>query len=98
MLEKVIERKMCELVWQHGGLTYKFTSPGYLGVPDRVVVTPRGAVWFIEVKSEKGRLTKIQKWRKQELEKRNANVRVVQGWEEAKAFVIEVMGDGIQTA
>lgn len=95
MSEKEIERRMCEMVHNRGGLAYKFTSPNSRGVPDRVVITPRGEVWFVELKAASGRLSALQKWRKAELEKRGANVRVIRGWEAAKAFVEEVMGDGV---
>lgn len=95
MLEKEIEQRMCEMIRKRGGLTYKFTSPGNVGVPDRIVITPTGVVWFVELKTESGRLAKIQKYQKGELEKRCANVRVVHGWEDAKEFVNEVMPDGV---
>lgn len=91
MLEREIERRMCELIRKRGGLAYKFTSPGNPGVPDRLIITPAGIVWFVELKAESGRLANIQKWQKSELEKRGANVRVIRGWNEAKAFVNEVM-------
>lgn len=97
MLEKEIERRMCDLVRRRGGLTYKFTSPGNPGVPDRIVITPAGIVWFVELKTEIGRLAKIQQWQKEELEKRGANVRVVRGWDAAKKFVDEVMPNEIRT-
>jgi len=95
MREKEIERRMCELVRKRGGLSYKFTSPNAPGVPDRIVITPEGNVWFVELKTEIGRMANIQKWQKSELEKRNANVRVVRGWEEAKMFIEEVFTGGI---
>jgi len=95
MLEKEIERRMCELVRKRGGLSYKFTSPNAPGVPDRIVITLEGIVWFVELKTEIGRMANIQKWQKSELEKRNANVRIVRGWEEAKMFIEEVFTDGI---
>jgi hypothetical protein len=98
MTEREIERRMCEMVRKRGGLAYKFTSPGSSGVPDRIVISPRGAVWFVELKTVSGRLTRLQDWQKSELEKRGANVRVICGWEAAEAFVNEVMGDGVQTA
>ena len=97
MLEKEIERRMCDLVRRRGGLTYKFTSPGNPGVPDRIVIPPAGIVWFVELKTEIGRLAKIQQWQKEELEKRGANVRVVRGWDAAKKFVDEVMPNEIRT-
>jgi hypothetical protein len=90
MSEKDIERRMCEMVKSRGGLTYKFTSPSNSGVPDRLIVTPAGVVWFVELKTDKGRLSKLQGWHIAELEKRGANVRVVYGIDQARAFVEEV--------
>lgn len=95
MLEKEIERRMCEMIRKRGGLTYKFTSPGNVGVPDRLIITPTGVVWFVELKTETGRLSKIQKWQIRELEKRGANVQVVYGLQGAIDFVNEVMSSGI---
>lgn len=90
MTEKEIERRMCEMVKKRGGLSYKFISPNNPGVPDRIVITPTGVVWFVELKTITGRLAKIQSWQKSELEKRGANVRVIRGWDAAKAFVEEI--------
>lgn len=95
MLEKEIERRMCEMIRKRGGLTYKFTSPGNVGVPDRLVITPTGVVWFVELKTKGGRLANIQKWQICELEKRGANVRVVYGLQGAIDFINEVMPNGI---
>jgi len=95
MLEKEIESKMRELVRKRGGLFYKFVSPGNRGVPDRIVVTPQGVVWFVELKTTTGRLSALQKHHRAELEKRNANVRAISGWDAAKEFIDEVMGNGI---
>lgn len=91
MLEKEIERRMCTLIKNRGGLAYKFTSPNSRGVPDRIIVTPLGSVWFVELKTLTGKLTEIQRKQISELQKRGANVRVVYGWDEAKSFVEEVM-------
>jgi hypothetical protein len=55
------------------------------------VITPDGVVWFVELKTVVGRLTKIQQLQKSELEKRGANVKVIHGWEAAKEFVNEVI-------
>ena len=95
MLEKEIERRMCEMIRKRGGLTYKFTIPGSPGVPDRLIITPAGIVWFVELKTETGRLAKIQRYQKGELEKRGANVRVIRGWDAAKEFVNDVMPNEI---
>ena len=34
-----------------GGLALKFISPGYDGVPDRIVLFPGGRIAFVEVKA-----------------------------------------------
>ena len=94
MTEKEIERRMCDMIKKRGGLTYKFTSPNAPGVPDRIVITAAGIVWFVELKTEFGRMSSIQRYQRGVLEKQGANVRVVKGYEAMKQFVEEVMGDG----
>lgn len=96
MLEKEIERRMTLEIKKRGGLCYKFTSPNNPGVPDRIVITPDGRVIFVELKTEIGRLAKIQRWQVSEMQKRGADVRVVKGWDAVKAFIEEVMPNGIQ--
>ena len=90
--EKEIERRLCETVRKCGGLTYKLIGL-VNGLPDRIVILPDGAVWFVELKTEKGRLSKIQQFQIGELEKRGANVRVIRGLDGAREFIEEVMGD-----
>ena len=38
--ESQIESYMVRKVKEHGGLCFKFVSPGNPGVPDRIVITP----------------------------------------------------------
>ncbi|MDL2252648.1 VRR-NUC domain-containing protein [Ruminococcaceae bacterium OttesenSCG-928-I18] len=91
MLEKDIERRMAKMVKDRGGLCYKFTSPGSPGVPDRIVITPDGRVYFVELKTTIGSAQKIQTWRMEEMRKRGAEVRLLKGLDAVKAFVEEVM-------
>ena len=51
MLEKRIEQRLRDEVKRRGGLALKFVSPGFVGVPDRIVLMPDGNVGFIEVKA-----------------------------------------------
>lgn len=51
MREKKIEAKLTEAVRQRGGLAPKFTSPGFDGMPDRIVLMPGGHMAFVEVKA-----------------------------------------------
>jgi hypothetical protein len=62
MLEKDIERKVCDYAKKRGCLAYKFTSPGKRSVPDRLFITPTGRVFFIEFKREGKKPTDGQ-WR-----------------------------------
>ena len=60
MLEKNIEAHLVKSVRRIGGIAYKFVSPAHRGVADRVVLLPGGAVWFVELKAEGGRLSPLQ--------------------------------------
>ena len=48
MREKVIEHKLLTEVKKIGGLALKFVSPGYDGVPDRIVLLPGGKIGFVD--------------------------------------------------
>lgn len=52
MLEKTIEKKLHTGVkdLKCGALCLKFTSPGYNGVPDRIILLPGAKVIFAETK------------------------------------------------
>jgi len=52
MREKAIEQKFVAAVKAVGGLALKFTSPGFDGVPDRIVLLPGGKMAFVEVKAQ----------------------------------------------
>lgn len=95
MDEKRVERRLVEGVRQAGGLCLKFVSPGKAGVPDRVIITPDGRVVFAEVKTEVGKLSKIQEHVIDELKKRNADVRVLYGLKDVAEFLEELMSDEI---
>lgn len=64
-LEKEIERKLVDLVKKYGGRCEKWVCPGWSGVPDRIIILPRGTVMFVETKRPKGgRYSALQdKWR-----------------------------------
>ena len=51
MKEKLIEQKLVKAVKDMGGIAPKFTSPGFDGVPDRIVLLPGGYMAFVEVKA-----------------------------------------------
>lgn len=51
MREKKTEKKLVQAVKSAGGIAVKFVSPGYDGMPDRLVLLPGGKMGFVEVKS-----------------------------------------------
>ncbi len=91
MKESAIESKLARMVRERGGLCYKFVSPGNPGVPDRIIITPDGRTIYVELKTEIGRLSRIQEWQREEFKKRGVDFRVLKGLEEVKAFMKEVM-------
>lgn len=59
-LEKDIERKIGEFAKKQGCLFYKFTSPARRAVPDRMIITPKGVIGFLEVKAKGKKPTPLQ--------------------------------------
>lgn len=51
MREKSIEHKLVSAVRAKGGIAPKFVSPGFDGMPDRLVLLPDGKCGFVEVKA-----------------------------------------------
>ena len=51
MKEATIERKLVSAAKVRGGICPKWVSPGYDGVPDRIVLLPGGKIGFVEVKA-----------------------------------------------
>ena len=51
MREKQIEQKLVRAVKNMGGIAPKFFSPGFDGMPDRIVLLPGGHFGFVEVKA-----------------------------------------------
>ena len=67
MREKDIEQKLVKAVKQIGGMCLKFTSPGFDGVPDRLVLLPLGRKAFVELKAPGKEPRPLQLRRIQEL-------------------------------
>ena len=49
--EKQIEQSLVNAVKNMGGIAPKFVSPGFDGMPDRIVLLPHGLMAFVEVKA-----------------------------------------------
>lgn len=77
MLEKDIERKLMMRVKSAGGLALKFASPGFVGVPDRVILMPNGKIAFAELKAKGKKPRPIQVRRIEQLRKLGFKVYVI---------------------
>lgn len=87
MREREIEKWIRLRIESMGGKFMKLVSPGNNGMPDRIAVMPGGLAYFVELKTDDGRLSPIQAWQIEQLKKRDARVFVVRGMAEARAFV-----------
>ena len=67
MREKEVEQKLVKTVRKAGGFCIKFTSPGFDGVPDRLVLLPKGRIAFIELKAPGKKPRALQKRRMKQL-------------------------------
>lgn len=94
MLEREIEKRLVDGIRNQGGRAYKFVSPGNDGVPDRIVILPGKAPKFIELKTETGKLSNLQRVQITRLKDLGQDVRVLYGLEDVKEF-LEEMQHGI---
>lgn len=60
MRESELERVLVQEVKKEGGKAYKWISPGNDGVPDRIVFFPGGELYFVELKTDTGRVRPVQ--------------------------------------
>ena len=51
MREKIIEQLLAKAVKSSGSIAPKLVSPGFDGMPDRLVLLPGGKIGFVEVKA-----------------------------------------------
>lgn len=93
MKEKDIERILVTEVKKLGGRAYKWTSPGNDGVPDRIVILPGRPPIFVELKTEIGKLTALQKVQINRLRDLGQDVRVLYGMDDVSRFLMEMGGD-----
>ncbi len=87
MLEKVVEAKVNAYAQSKGFLTYKFTSPARRAVPDRLYISPKGFVFFVEFKREGQKPTPPQLREHHRLLMQNVYVFVIDNVEKGKAMV-----------
>ena len=89
MREKDLEKKFSDKIKAKGGLTRKWSSPSHRGVPDRIVFWPTGAVHFVELKTETGKLSPLQRHEVEVLRAMKASVFVLYGIDDVLRYIME---------
>jgi hypothetical protein len=89
MLEKEIEMQLVRAVRKMGGRAVKFTSPGFDGMPDRLVLLPGGRCGFVEVKAPDKKPRALQRVRHEMLKALGFKAYVL----DAKEQIEEIIND-----
>jgi hypothetical protein len=90
MLERKIEQHFRKLVASMGGIAFKWVSPGYKGVADRIAILPNGVVWLVELKAPKGRLSALQQDFAEKMLARGQNYACLKSIEEVDQWHYEI--------
>ena len=93
MKEKFLEHKLVKAVKALGGIAPKFISPGFDGMPDRIVLLPRGRIAFIEVKAPGCKPRPLQISRHLMLRRLSFQVYILDSTEHITKILKEIWGD-----
>ena len=88
--EKQIEQKLIRAVCRCGGLALKLVSPGFNGVPDRLLLFMEGKVAFCEVKAPGQKPRPLQVHRMEQLRRQGFQVYVVDSEEKIGEVIREI--------
>jgi hypothetical protein len=90
MREKTVERKLVDAVKARGGICPKWVSPGFDGMPDRIVLLPGRHFGFVEVKAPGEKPRPLQLSRHRLLEKLGFHTYVLDGVEQIGGILDEI--------
>lgn len=90
MREKTIEAKLVKDVRSMDGLALKFSSPGFDGVSDRLILLPKGRIAFVELKAPGKMFRPLQVKRKRQLEALGFSVYSIDGVEQIGGILSEI--------
>lgn len=88
--ERYVEKILTDGIRRLGGKAFKFVSPGNNGVPDRLIVMPEGKVCFVELKTETGKLSDVQRMQIRSLQDKGQHVAVLYGVHDVRSFLIDL--------
>lgn len=91
MNEASVEQRLKKKVSEHGGLALKLVSPGFAGVPDRLVLFSGSKVAFVELKAPSKKLRALQRKRKKQLEALGFKVFKIDSYEAVDRMLEELV-------
>ena len=90
MREKHIEKELAARTRAMGGIAPKFTSPGFDGMPDRLVLLPGGRMGFVELKAPGKKPRALQLARHRLFRRLGFKVYVIDGIEQIDGVLEEI--------
>ena len=93
MRERDIERRLAMETLRRGGVALKFVSPGCAGVPDRIVMMPKGKMGFVELKAPHQKPRPLQERRIRQMRAMGFKVFLIDGIEQISRALDEIEED-----
>ena len=90
MKESYIEGQLKLKIEKSGGVCLKFWPISETGFPDRIILLPKGRIYFVETKAPNGIVKKKQSWRHVKLRSLGFDESVLWNILEVNNFVNEV--------
>lgn len=89
--EKVVERKLVELVKINGGMCIKLLCDQLIGLPDRLCLLPNHKMAFVETKTTGQKPRRIQAYTHKKLRALGFRVEVIDSVEGTINFIEDIM-------
>ena len=89
--EKTIEQALTKAVKSYGGIAVKLVSPGFAGMPDRLVLLPGGRLGFVEVKAPGRKPRAIQEVRHKQFRQLGFKVYVLDSKEQIGGIIDDII-------
>lgn len=89
--EKVVERKLVELVKINGGMCIKLLCDQLIGLPDRMCLFPGHKIVFVELKTTRQKPKRIQTYMHNKLRALGFRVEVIDTVESVVNFVDNIV-------
>lgn len=90
MREREVELYFKKRVKKEGGLSFKWSSPSHRGVPDQIAMFKNKGIYFVEIKSDTGRLSALQEHVGKELSKHGCRWVCLYGKKDVDKFFKEL--------